>query len=298
MWIQALSVQKLRSMNFKKLTILPILFLFSFHLLLAQGPWAQGKGNGYGQVVFNIIPTYSSIFDGSGGSRESEREISEIVLSSYVELGITNNLTLGATIPFNISSTGAATSITETPNLPAGNLSSLGNVSLFGKYTIGNGPLKVALIPKVDLPTSTRSDVTGLSSGVDAYTFRPAISIGKSGTQAFYYGYFGYGLRSNEHNDFLSFGIEGGLKLSEKFTFIVNVDRLQNIDNGNPLVDSLANIETGLHTSFQEYTAFLLKFFVDDVVNDFGFFFSLGGGSNANSVASSPALSVGVFRKW
>ncbi len=282
----------------KQKAIMILLFLLSYQLMMAQGPWAQGKGNGYGQVVFNIIPTYSSIFDGSGSSRETEREISEFILSSYAELGITDNLTLGASIPFNISSTGAATSTTETPTFPAGNLSSLGNISLFGKYTIGNGGLKLAFIPQVDLPTSTRNDVTGLSSGVDAFTFRPAISIGKSGTQAFYYGYFGYGLRTNEHNDFLTFGVEGGLKLSEKFTFIVNVNRLQNIDNGNPLVDSPANIETGLYTSFQEYTAFLIKFFVDDVFNDFGVFFSLGGGSNANSVASSPALSFGVFRKW
>jgi len=249
-------------------------------------------------ILYRRIQVYLMVREVLVKQKERFRKISEIILSSYAELGITDNLTLGVSIPFNISSTGAATSTTETPTFPAGNLSSLGNISLFGKYTIGNGGLKLAFIPQVDLPTSTRNDVTGLSSGVDAFTFRPAISIGKSGTQAFYYGYFGYGLRTNEHNDFLTFGVEGGLKLSEKFTFIVNVNRLQNIDNGNPLVDSPANIETGLYTSFQQYTAFLIKFFVDDVFNDFGAFFSLGGGSNANSVASSPALSFGVFRKW
>ena len=285
-------------MKLKDKLIIVLLLMMGYYSLMAQGPWAQGKGNGYGQAVFNIIPTYSSIFDGNGGTRESEREISEIILTTYGEIGLTNSLTVGGTIPFSITSTGAPSSLTESPSLPAGDLSSLGNISVFGKYTFGNGPLKVAFAPRFELPTSRRNDITGLSTGVNAFTFQPTASIGKSTSKGFYYGYFGYGLRSNEHNDFLTFGIEGGLNLSENVTFIVNVNRLQNIDNGNPLVDSPANIETGLYTSFQEYTAFLIKFFIDDVVSDFGVFFSLGGGSAANSIAASPALSVGVFRKW
>ena len=76
------------------------------------------------------------------------------------------------------------------------------------------------------------------------------------------------------------------------------MNRLQNINNGNPLVDSPANLETGLYTSFQAYTAFLFKFFVEDLYKDYGAFVSFGGAVRANSVAASPSISFGIFKKW
>ena len=263
----------------------------------AQSPWAQGKGHGYGQIVFNTIPSYNFLFNGSEGSRQTGRFISETILSSFTEVGITNNLTFSATVPLIFVSSGEA-SPNITPTLPADNLSSLGNISLSTKYTFGTGSWKFALQPRIDLPTSTRDDISGLSTGVGALTIQPAASLGNSGDDWFYYGFFGYGFRNNEHNDFLNYGIEGGKHLDDRLTVIINISRLENIENGNPSVDSEANLETGLYTSFQEYTGYLLKFFVNDIYKGFGAFASLGGGFNANSVAASPALSLGVFRKW
>jgi hypothetical protein len=264
----------------------------------AQSPWAQGKGKGYSQILFNTIPTYAGVFNGSEGVRQTERFISETILASFTEIGVTDNLTFAATVPLIFVSTGDASSPDILPSLPEDRLSSLGNISFSTKYSFGGEAWKFALNPRVDLPTSTRNDVSGLSTGVDAWTIQPAASAGKSGADWFYYGFFGYGLRSNNHNDFLNYGIEAGKKLNDKITFIINVSRLENIDNGDPSVDSPANIETGLFTSFQEYTGYILKFFADDIYKDFGVFGSIGGGFNANSVASSPALSLGIFRKW
>ena len=66
-------------------TLSAFIVLFSFQSLFAQGPWTQPKGGGYSQVVFNTIPTYSSIFNGTGGStRQSERLLSEMVISGYL----------------------------------------------------------------------------------------------------------------------------------------------------------------------------------------------------------------------
>jgi len=272
--------------------------LLSLSLAAQDSPWSPGKNHGYAQFVFNTLPPYTSIFNGSEVSRESERVISELTISSFTEIGITKNFTLGATIPLINTSTGEPGINTPNPSLPADNLTSLGNVSLSAKYTFGNTPIKIAFIPKVDFPTSNRSDVSGLSTGVDAFTFRPGASIGNSGSNWFYYGFFGYGFRSNEHNDFLNYGIEGGKKLDDRLSIILNVNRLQNINNGNPLVDSPANLETGLYTSFQEYTAFIFKFFVEDLYKDYGAFVSFGGAVSADSVAASPAISLGVFKKW
>ena len=264
----------------------------------AQSPWAQRKGKGYSQILFNTIPTYAGIFSGDDGIRQSERFISETIIASFTEIGVTDNLTFSATVPLIFASTGDPSSVDITPSLPADRLSSLGNISLSTKYTFGSGSWKFALNPRVDFPTSSRDDVSGLSTGVGALTIQPAASAGRSGDDWFYYGFFGYGFRSDDHNDFLNYGIEAGKALNDKVTFIINVSRLESINNGDRSVDSAANIETGLFTSFQEFTGYVIKFFVDDIYKDFGVFGSIGGGFNADSIAASPALSLGIFRKW
>ena len=168
---------------------------------------------------------------------------------------------------------------------------------MFGKYTLIDQSLKVAIITQVDLPTSDREASTGLSTGVDATTIQPKVSVGGGLSKWFAYGFFGYGYRNNDHHDFLNFGVEGGLKASDNVTVILNINRWHNLDNGEDTSDSAANIETGLYTSFQEYNAVLLKAFVENLYQGLGAFLSVGGGSGT-SVAASPALSLGVFYKW
>ena len=279
--------------------LLTFLAALTSTMVIAQGPWSQGKGHGYAQLLYNTVPSYTSLFGGENGSRQSERVLSETDIALYAEVGISDKLTLGTTVPIiSVTSGDRNPRLSEVPLLPADNLTSLGNVSLLGKYTLLNKSWNVAVITQVDLPTSSRTIESGLSTGVDALTFQPKISAGKSTLNGFFYGFFGYGIRNNSHHDFLNFGVEAGLKAGEKVSLIININRLHNLDNGDPLVDSPENIITGFYTSFQEYTGYLLKLFVEDIYKGIGGFASLGGGGNADSVAASPALSLGVFYKW
>jgi len=270
------------------------------NISIAQGPWAKRKGHGYGQLLFNVVPTYSELFDknSSTGKRITERELSDVTIAPYVEFGVSDRLTLGGSIPFVFVWSGEASSSEVTPIYPDDNLNALGNINLFGKYTFIDKEWKLAFISDFSLPTSSRNIESGLATGVDAFTFQPKLSIGSSKGKFYYYGFFGYGLRSNNYNDFLSFGIEGGYGVTDKTKLILNVNRLHNLDNGSSLVDAPSIIETGFYTSFQEYTAFLIKVFAEEVYKDFGLFGSLGGGFSSDSVAASPALSLGVFYKW
>ncbi len=218
-------------------------------------------------------------------------------MAAYGEFGVTSRISLGANIPFILVSTGAPTAPNITPNLPSSNHAALGNISVFGKYTVLDQSVKVALIGQVDLPTSERDSQSGLSTGVNATTYQPKLSIGGSMNQWFAHGFFGYGYRTNDHHDFLNFGVEGGLKADENFTVIFNINRWHNLNNGDPGVDAPNVIETGFYTSFQEYNAFLLKIFAEDLLAGLGGFASIGGGSGT-SVAASPALSLGLFYKW
>ncbi len=288
-------------MKVSKALLLVVIMFSMTHKTAAQGPWAKGKGHGYGQFLFNFIPTYSDLFDKDNpeGTRQSERELSDVTLESYLEFGLSDKFTIGGTIPFVFVGAGAPSEETITPVFPEDKLASLGNISLWGKYSLIDKKWKLAFIADFSLPTSSRNTASGLATGVDAFTFQPKLSLGSSTAKFYYYAFFGYGLRSNEYHDFLSLGVEGGYKASEKITLILHLNRWHNLNNGNPAVDSLANIETGFYTSFQEYTSFLIKVFAEKVYKNFGAFGSLGGGGfTAKSVAASPALGFGIFYKW
>lgn len=274
-----------------------VILLFTFLQVSGQGPWAPGKGHGYSQLLFNVIPTYSQVYDGGSTTREAERELFDFTVAAYGEFGINSAFSVGLNVPFVLVNTGGVTDPTTMPSLPSDNLATLGNISLFGKYTVIDQSMKVAFIGQVDVPTGSQKPESGLSTGVNAATFLPKLSLGGGLNQWFAYGFFGYGYRNNDHHDFLNFGVEGGVKMSEKFTLILNINRWHNLDNGDPGVDAPNIIETGFYTSFQEYNAFLLKLFAEDLFGGFGGFASIGGG-NGTSVAASPALSLGLFYKW
>lgn len=107
-------------------------------------------------------------------TREVDRELFDFTVAAYGEFGITSKLTLRATIPFILVSTGGRTDpLNSTPNLTSSNLAALGNVSVFGKYTLIDQSVNVALIGQLDLPTSDRDPESGLSTGVMQLPFSP-----------------------------------------------------------------------------------------------------------------------------
>ena len=270
----------------------------------AQGPWAQEKGKGYSQVVFNSISNYSSLYDertGTGDTRRTERILSEVVLAAYGEFGINDKLTIGANIPFGMVKSGSARVDSIPPQFAEGRLIAFGNVSAIAKYTFIDKKWKAAFLTQVGLATAERDTSTGLATGVDTYSLQPTLSFGSSSEDWYYFGYFGYGYRTNDYHDYLTMGAEVGKRLSnDKILIIMNIHRLHNLGNGSALVDAPAIVETGLHTSFQEYSAFLAKIFVEDLYKGVGAFGSIGGAFPGEkvSVAAAPAMSLGLFYKW
>lgn len=296
---------KMNRATFTSLYSLLLVLLGSQLSVSAQSPWAKGKGNGYGQVVFNTIPTYSSLFDGGhiglGDTKELERKISEAVVSTYWEVGVSERLTFGGTVPFVMVSSGDAVSADVTPTYEADNLAALGNIAVFGKYTFIDRKLKMAFISQVNVPTSQRNNQSGLSTGINAFSIIPKISAGGSKNKWYYYSTLGYDLRTNDFHDFLTFEVEAGRRMTKRLSLILNIHRQHSLRNGDGAVDSPANIQTGLYTSFQEFSGYLMKVFAQDLYKGFGGFASVGGAfplGDKVSVPLSPAFSAGVFYEW
>ena len=266
--------------------------VFSFGL----GPWSAGAGGGYAQLVFTTIPTYDQIYAGGGDTRDAERELSDNTLALYTEFGVTEKLTVLGNLPLVMVSSGDEAQ-GQVATIPDGSLNRLGNVSLAAKYTLLQKGLVVAAIAQVDLPSATQEEATGLSTGVDATTIQPKLSVGSSGDNWFAYGLLGYGFRNNDFHDVFTIGIEGGFKATDNIYLIVNFTSYNSTDNGDASVDDPNNIATGLYTSFQEWNAVNVKIFAEKIVDNFGALASIGGGTG-DSVAASPAISLGIFYKW
>ncbi|MGB3466435.1 MAG: transporter [Cyclobacteriaceae bacterium] len=266
-------------------------------LAIAQGPWAAGKKHGYTQLLFNTIPTYNTLYYGNGNTIETERELSDNTLAAYLEYGFSDRFTLIANMPYIFVKGGELVDQSVTPITEAGSLNGFGNISLSGKYTFIKKKFVAAAILQADLPTRSFDNATGLSTGVDALTLMPKLSVGTSDDKWFLYGYFGYGIRSNDYHHIVNYGIEGGYKVADNLTLILNLNNISRLDNGDPSVDTPTNIRTGFYTSNQEFNAFLLKLYAEKIYKDLGALVSLGGGTGT-SVAVSPAISIGVFYKW
>ncbi len=266
--------------------------------IYAQSPWASGKGKGYGQVLYTSIPTYSTLFAGNGNTINTERELSDRTVSAYLDFGINDKVTFSLNIPYVFVKSGSLTEETLNPLTQEGSLNGLGNISLAAKYSFyKKRNFAAGVIFQGDLPTRSFDNQTGLSTGVDAFTFIPKLTAGLSNDDWFVYGYFGYGIRTSNYHHILNYGIEGGLKAAENVSLILNINAINRLDNGDPLVDSETNLATGFYTSIQEYNAFLIKLLVERISGNLGALVSLGGGSG-NSVAASPAISIGLFYKW
>lgn len=265
--------------------------------VFAQGPWATGKNHGYSQILFNTIPTYNTLYIGNGNTRETERELSDITLAAYLDYGISDKLTFNANIPYIFLSSGDLVDMSITPITEEGSLSGLGNITIGGKYTILQKKIVAAIHLQADLPSRSFDNSTGLSTGVDATTIMPKFSLGSSDNNWFIYGYFGYGIRNNDYHHIINYGIEGGIRAAENVSIILNINNINRLDNGLSTVDTPTNLETGFYTSIQEYNAFLLKIYAEKIYGNFGGLLSMGGGTG-NSVAVSPALSLGIFYKW
>jgi hypothetical protein len=101
-------------------------------------------------------------------------------------------------------------------------------------------------------------------------------------------------LRSNGYSHQYNLGIEGGYALNDMIWLGMVVDVLQSMHNGDR-EDPANNFITGLYLNNQEYIAWGMKLFTEQVISGFGFSAALFGAFAGNYVARAPALNVGIY---
>lgn len=263
----------------------------------ASSPWTQERGGGFFQISGYSIDSYERLFDDDDGSFRTGREITDSTLEFYGEYGISDRLTLIGNLPFKFQESGKAVSNpTLTPTtIAAGDLSRLGNVRVglrtefIDRAALFSGQLDL------EIPTGTFDRQTGLSTGLDAVTLTPTVSVGRGWGRFHAFGYLGAALRSDDFSHSRLMGAEGGVRLFGRLSVVGLIDSVESFEDGDVALPR-ENLETGLYVNDQEYLAHGVKLLLD--LNDrWGVQFTSHSADSGNFVARSALTGVGLYYK-
>lgn len=279
----------------KKLTTLVIL-IYSVSIV-AQSPWTKKKGEGYLQLSFTTIPTYSELF--SNPKRTTERELSDNTLQFYGEVGLSDKTTLFTNIPLKFIKSGdIANPKAGVPvNTSEGSETSLGNIQLGIKHNFYNKKSWVLSGQLgVEVNTASYDKTSGLRTGINAWSFTPLFLAGKSFKTSYFQSFIGFDVRTNDYSSNFKFGGEYGGQIFNNFWLIGFIDIVKSFENGK-IVLPTNNLLTATYINDQDYGAFGAKF-IYEFTEKFGLNAGFGGAFFGNNVAKSPALSIGLYHKF
>lgn len=278
----------------KSIKVLILLFSVS---IFAQSPWTKEKGKFYTQLSFSVIPNYNSVF--GDPDFVTNGEITDRTLQFYGEYGLSNKISLIVSLPFKMISINDY----ENPAIDCGNNcfenfeeSSLGNFEIGLKHNFYNKNWLISGQFSLEANTGSYNEVSGIRTGIDAYTFTPMLIAGKGFNNYYIQSYLGTKLRTNDYSSSLKIGGEYGYKVRENLWLIGFVDIEKSFENGDVKLPNI-NTQNSLYVNNQEYGVFGLKAigeFSENLGITFGFPFAFFG----NNVPKQATPTIGVYSKF
>ena len=244
---------------------------FLFLTLLISGPWlnaqqawTQEKGEAYFQFGSSVL-SYSSLHNYTSDPIDIPRPISELILSSYVEYGLTDKLTASVTIPYHIVSSGDIASEWNSFSPKKGDLAALGNIKFDLTYKMYQKN-DIALSSKIGLsaPSGKIEQSTGLRTGYNAYAVCPSLLAGIGTSKYFASAEAGMNLMSNRYFNRFVINAQIGKHFlkDQKLLLILGLSTSSALGNSSPddilTLDGNARL-TGLYVNEQSHFAANLK---------------------------------------
>ncbi|NHN27230.1 hypothetical protein FIA58_016225 [Flavobacterium jejuense] len=270
----------------KKNVIVCIITLLGLQYSNAQSPWTREKGKAYVQLGVTSLVYDAVQFDGE--KIENIGDYTDITVQVYSEYGISDKLEAQLILPYkkaNYDGTGISQSI-----------SGLGNISLGLKYKLSDKNWKISsgLLFSANSIKKDESLVVS-STGINAFTFLPYISIGSSHDKWYYFGNLGYAYMDNEYSDYLKATIEVGYNIIPRgYLMLV-------LDTRNPVTKEDAyyndNLQWASHLDRQTYNAFGIKVNYEFIQDKLGANFSTFGAFGIDNAPLAPTINIGVYTK-
>ncbi len=272
----------------KKIFKFSVVAILLIQTTYAQGPWTKGKGNVYLQVGFTSL-TYSDIADNKGKSQKLGGDVTDLQFQAYSEYGITAKLTASLIVPFR------SLSVTNDVLNTTASQSGLGNVSLGLKYKLSDKDWKINSGVQYTANSISKNKTTFLTTGFNAATILPYISIGSSKNKWYYYGNIGYGYMDNDYSDFFRFNGEVGYNVIPKGHIIFAIETKNNLSKEDAFIkDPYSNLST---SDRQNYNAFGIKLNYEFTKDKFGANFAAFGAADIKNAPLAPTLNLGLYAK-
>lgn len=275
----------------KKVIMLSVVGLLGFQFASAQSPWTREKGKAYVQLGVTSLSYDTVQFDGN--KLEDQGDYSDITVQAYAEYGITDKLEAQLVLPYKTASYKNA-GFSES-------ISGIGNISLGLKYKLSNKNWKISLGILYSANSIKKDkELVVSTTGINASTILPYVTIGSSHNKWYYFGNIGYGYMDNDYSDYFKATIEVGYNVIPKVHLMFVLDTRNPISKEKAFDDyklGLDPYQWASHLDRQTYNSIGIKANYEFIEGKFGANFSTFGAFGIDNAPLAPTINIGVYTK-
>ncbi len=223
------------------------------------GPWPRKQGSGFVQLGFSTIG-YNSIYNDRAEKVPTFPDVRDNVLQVLGEVGVTDRLTVTASIPLKFLS---AVPLSSTPVPVTSNLSNSGlaDIDVMARYSLlAKDGYAVACGLRIGIPSGDSEEANGLVLGDGEFNIAPVLLCGRSFYPLPMYvtGDVAFNFRGNGFSNELLYNVELGYGFFDSRLYIILLLSGKESTSSVPTVFVPASVY-GLSTNNQEFTALIPK---------------------------------------
>lgn len=229
------------------------------------------------------------------------RSVNDITIRLFAHYSPIEKLALFVSLPLKIVSTSSTyttlpTHFTDT--LPSSDMFNIGNAQLGIKYKIlhkKNWLLSTSFL--TEFKTGSYENMTGLTTGLKAFSFTPTVHIAKTFSDKYYVNMdLGPTFRTDDYSGDFRIYTELGMNFwKEQIWLRVGFDIRPSFRNGHYLYAN--NLQTGLYLNNREYQAIVIRVEYNHPVG-FGIYGGVTAYFNADNIPAFPYINGGIFYRW
>ncbi|MBF2709611.1 transporter family protein [Flavobacterium soyangense] len=265
-----------------------ITLLFIGQNINAQSTWTREKNKVYAQL--SVTGLFYNQIEYHGKTTDLNSDYTDITTQLYGEYGITNKLEAQLILPFK--SVSYQTNGTNNSQ----NLSGLGNLTIGLKYKIYDHKWKISSGIQYAANSITKDASKSLSTGFNANTILPYVTVGTSHGKWYYFGNIGYGYLDNNYSDYIKLSAEVGYNIIPKGYIIVAFDSRNVVSKENAFYND--NNQWPSYLDRQTFDALGLKLNYEFKKDKFGVNFSTFGAFGIDNAPLAPTLNLGLYTKF